>query len=303
MPTGLSAIVGILFSLSLGSLAFDLACRFTARLTPISDRVSAWVRSGQPSTWSSHRRSFLAPLQYMLAEAHLPLNPLVLVLLMLWSGLLGVRLVSILANPPLSVSVFGTTALLPLVLVRHRMTAIRLKVMKALGPALVQLTKVADVRRHPFLALQDTVPVMDQPLRGEFERALQDYEAGAALSEALRRAAERLSHNPYLYQLAEIVDLSLNAGASFSEALFRLLARYRQSEELQAEEQTNMKGYSWLTLVFYIGSLLPLAYWVLRDPGSIASYQTTVARWLVVWSYLSGLVIVILPRLFSLEEV
>ncbi|MDB4893917.1 MAG: hypothetical protein JWN15_179 [Firmicutes bacterium] len=301
MLQAVAQLVAMLVATGLSSLAYWLAIRHSNKVNAATARVSHWLSDRVPDT-PPVLAGPVRRLELSLARAHLAINPWLFLFSSLWCGILGARLVAMLANPVLSICLFVTFALLPITLVRRRAAGLRLRVMKTLGPILVQLTKVADVRTHPYLALQDAVPAMDEPLRSEFTRALQDYEAGMGLSDAIRDVAERLGRDPYIMQLSELVDLSVQSGANFGEALFRLLSRYRHTEELRAEEQTQMKGYSWLTWVFYLGSLLPLPYWLMRDPGSLPSFQGPIAGGLLLWVFLSGLGIVILPTMFSVEE-
>lgn len=167
----------------------------------------------------------------------------------------------------------------------------------------MQLAKLADVRGHPYLTLVDAAASMRQPLRQEMERALRDYQANLPLADALRAATVRLGNNHYLRQLAELTDLSVHNGTSYSQSLHRLLNRYQLLEELKAEEQTHMHGYRLLTWCLYIGSLLPVPYWLLRDPNALTAFTQPVAKAMMLWAFLSGLGIVLLPAFFSAEEV
>lgn len=215
----------------------------------------------------------------------------------------GGWLASTLQFPLLTGAVGCTCACLPYAALHHRVAARRLAVNRAVGPALLQLAKLADVRGHPLLALTDALPSIRQPLRAEVERALADYRANLPLADALRAAAERLGNNHYLRQLAELTELSIQNGTSYSQSLHRLVARYQLMEELKAEEQTHMHGYKLLTWALYLGSLAPLPYWLLRDATAIAAYTQPLAQFMVLWAFLSGLGIVLLPVLFATEEV
>jgi Flp pilus assembly protein TadB len=173
----------------------------------------------------------------------------------------------------------------------------------AVGPALVQIGKLAEVRGHPFLALSDALPVLEPSLRHEFTLALAETQAGEPLPDALRRLAHRCCDNFYLHQLAELVATNIRDGANLSHSLRRLVSRLRQSEELRAEEGVELFGYRWLTSLLLLFGLAPIPWWALtRAPALAIFIEEPLARWLLLWVVLSGVAIMSLPYWLAIDE-
>lgn len=187
--------------------------------------------------------------------------------------------------------------------VRSRIRERSRAITRAAEPALVAIAKLCEVRRHPYLAIADALPLLQPPLKAEFELALSQTQAGLPLPEALRQLAGRCCDNFYLHQVAELVAINIRQGGDLSGALERLAARLRTMEELKAEEAAELFGYKWLTRLLLGASLLPLAFWAATDAPALAVFRSQpVAQGLLVWVVLSGLAIASLPYWLAIEE-
>lgn len=173
----------------------------------------------------------------------------------------------------------------------------------AIESALVQIAQIAEVRRHPFLALSDAVPMLEPPLNSEFNRALLESQSGLSLPDALRQMATRCHDNFYLHQLSELVAINIRDGGDLAGSLRRLAGRLRTMEELRAEETAELFGYNWLTRLLFGATLLPLPYWVLTRSKSLTLFvQEPWPRLGLVWVVVSGLVIISLPYWLAIDD-
>ncbi|HWI63702.1 MAG TPA: type II secretion system F family protein, partial [Symbiobacteriaceae bacterium] len=216
---------------------------------------------------------------------------------------LGVLLTLPFATKPLMLIGAAAFGLLPLQAVRARAKRRARLIHAAVEPALVQIARLCEVRRHPFLALIDALPLLQQPLKGEFEQAVSQCQAGMPLPEALRALAARCGSDFYLHQLAELVAINIKEGGDLSGGLERLATRLRTMEELRAEETAELFGYKWLTRILVAISILPLPYWALTRSASFQFYLThPLAKVLLVWVALSGLIIASLPYWMAIED-
>lgn len=247
--------------------------------------------------WSHNRAAQL------LRRAGLPAQPELLILACVGTGFLVARFVSPLGNPPFSALAGVASALAPLIWVRNRAAERALAIGRGVGPALTQLSRLAKVRHHPYLALVDATPSFPHPLRPEYEQALHEYRAGQPLGESLRAAATRLGGNYYLVQLAELAELSLQYGSDFAYALGRLVDRYRLVEELRAEERTQLHGYGRFTWLLFVASQVPVAWLLLRQSPDLRYFaEYPAARLLLVWNLVTGLLVACLPGFLSYDE-
>lgn len=200
----------------------------------------------------------------------------------------------------IAAAAFGIT---PYQLVRTRIQQRARAVHTAVEPALIQIAKLCEVRHHPFLALSDALPMLEQPLQAELGEALQQTQAGLPLPDALRQMAHRCCDNFYLHQLAELVAINIRTGGDLAGSLQRLANRLRTMEELRAEEAAELFGYKWLTRLLFGAALLPLPYWALTGSRSLDLFVTDpVAQALLVWVVLSGLAIASLPYWLAIED-
>lgn len=243
----------------------------------------------------------LAPLEaYLegaLRQARWRIAPRTLVRASLVLAALGVTLARPLQNPPLTLVSAGVLGLLPHQAMQARIRRRRRAVQAAVGPALAQIARLADLRPHPFLALTDALPILQPPLKAEFDLVLIQAQAGLPLPEALRDLAGRCGGNFYLHELAELVAVHIReGGGDLAGSLNRLSARYRAMEELRAEEATELLRYQWLTRLLFIATLAPLLYWAITGSAALQTYiHEPAARWVLLWVVLTGLVIASLP--------
>jgi Flp pilus assembly protein TadB len=238
-----------------------------------------------------------------LRGANLALQPVELLLLM--TGMAGVGALLTWPFHSLPVLMIGsvTFSLVPYQLVKMRLRQRNRAIQGAVEPLLVQLAKLCEVRHHPFLALSDALPMIQPPLRAEFEQAIAEARAGLPLPEALRQVAGRCADNFYLHQVAELVAITVVNGGDLAGGLQRLAGRLRSMAELQAEEAAELFGYKWLTRILFAAALLPLPYWALTGSQNLALFQTNgVAQALLVWVLLSGLAIATLPYWLAIDD-
>jgi len=206
-------------------------------------------------------------------------------------------------NQLLSVLAVGTCGLIPYQVLRSRIRARARTINRVVGPALIHIAKICEVRQHPFLALVDALPMLEQPLKAEFERAVMETQAGAPLPDALRDVATRNCDNFYLHQLAELVEINIHSGGDLAESLQRLATRLRTVDELRAEESAELFDYSWLTRILFVAALLPLPYWALTGSAHLRLFiERPLASGLLVWVVASGLAIASLPYWMAIED-
>lgn len=253
---------------------------------------------------SGGRPGLLLPLADLCREAGVPVPPAWALGAGLILAALAVHVLAPLRNLPLLALVGCLAAAAPVAALRMRAQARRAALRRLVGPALGQLARLVRVRRHPYLALVDLVPGLPQPLRRAMEDALASYRGGLPLPDALREAARALGDDPYLNQLAELVNLSLVQGSDLAASLDRLVERYRAVQELQAEEQIQSAGYRRLAWVLFLGSQLPVVWYALSGSPSL-TYLTEhpLLRLFVFWNAVSGLCVVLLPQLLSPEAI
>lgn len=253
------------------------------------------------------RRTLLTPLEDWLhrelQQARLNLPPRTLIDATLLAAGLGAALASPFHNGLLMAISAGACGLAPFQAVRVRLKARARAVNAAAAPALVQIARLCEVRGHPLLALTDALPMLQMPLKAEFERALAQTQAGAPLPEALRELAARCYNNFYLHQLAELVAIHIRQGGDLAGALQRLADRMRTLEELRAEETAELFGYKLLTRLLFGAALLPLPYWALTRSPSLKIYlENPLAQGLLIWVLVSGLAITSLPYWMAIED-
>ncbi len=273
--------------------------------------LAYWVATGLP--WEPEqppppRRTMLLPLERWLRREldlaglnHLPTR--VLLGAMLAASAAGGLLACPFGSGLLVLVGVGVGGLVPYRLVRARIAHRGRAVQAAVEPALVQIAMLCEVRRHPYLALTDALPLLRPPLKAEMERALAEAQAGTPLPEALRSVAFRLGDNFYLHQLAELVAINIRSGGDLSGSLQRLAARLRTTEELRAEEAAELFGYKWLTRILVGAALAPVPYWAVTGSEALAIFrEEPLAQAVLVWVVVSGLVIASLPYWLALEE-
>ncbi len=272
--------------------------------------VVFWVASRYP--WPAppapaKRRTLLTPLEeYLkreLEQARLSLPARTLLNAILLSGALGVLITYAFQNGLLTAIVATALAAMPLQAVRARSQARARGIAKAAEPAIVQIAKLCEVRGHPFLALCDALPMLEPPLKAEFDRVLAETQAGAHLPDALRELAVRCCNNFYLHQLAELVAIHIRQGGDLSGALLRLADRMRTMDELRAEETAELFGYKMLTRLLFVAGLAPLPYWALTKSPSLGFFlHNDGAQTLLLWALISGLAIASLPYWMAIED-
>lgn len=253
------------------------------------------------------QRGWLSPLeaalQAELDRARLGVPPRLLIYGMAAAGLAGLALVWPLRSEPVRIIAFAAMASLPLLAVRGQVGRRRREVLRAVEPAFVLLARLCEVRSHPFLAISDALPMLEPPLRAEFERVVAEVHAGSPLPLTLRELAGRLGDDFYLHQLAELVEINIRSGGDLAGSLNRLADRLRTLEEIQAEERAELLGYRWLTRLLFLGGLLPVGYWSLTGSPSLEIFQShPLAQALLIWALVSGLVIISLPYWLAVEE-
>jgi Flp pilus assembly protein TadB len=230
-------------------------------------------------------------------------GPVPLLLLSTGSGLTGAVLAYPLRSDLLMLLFFVLCGLAPYRVLQTIAAGRHRRISAAVGPALAQVSQLAAVRGHPLLAFADALPILPPALRGEFETALAEAQAGEPLPEALRRLAARCGDNFYLHQLAELISVSIRDGAPLSPSLARLVARQRVTEELKAEEAVELFGYRWLTGLLLAVSLAPLFWWAWRGSPAFAAFLAEpLGRWLLHWVVFSGFGIASLPYWLAIEE-
>jgi Flp pilus assembly protein TadB len=287
------AVYWVAARLSRSSRAEGQAARAQAQVPPTS---LTQRRPGLPA----FLEQLLAP---ELARAGWALQPGTLIRASLALAALGALLGSQLRNPPLALISAVLCALLPYQVLRGRIRRRNRAIQTAAGPALAQIARLYAVRHHPFLALTDALAMVQPPLRAELELALLQAQAGLPLPEALRAMAARCADNFYLHQLAELVAVHVREGGDLAASLDRLSARLRTMEELRAEEAAELFGYGWLTRLLFIATLAPFPYWILTGSPALQVYRSEpVARWVLVWVVLTGLVIASLPYWLATED-
>ncbi|HYG56721.1 MAG TPA: type II secretion system F family protein [Symbiobacteriaceae bacterium] len=280
-----------------GAAAVALLVYWAARRFPLPEEPEAPPR----------RRTLLSPLEEMLErdlqQAGLKVTGSTLVRATVCMAGLGALAASPFQNRPLMLIGAVTLGALPLQFVRSRIRQRGRIITRAAEPALVAIARLCEVRRHPFLAITDALPMLQPPLRAEFELALSQTQAGLPLADALRMLAVRCCDNFYLHQLAELVAINIRQGGDLSGGLERLAARLRTMEELRAEELAELFGYRWLTRLLLAASVLPLPYWLLTGAPSLQVYLTEpLARGLLVWVVVSGLAIASLPYWLTIDD-
>jgi hypothetical protein len=252
-------------------------------------------------------RSLLYPveaaLERELQQAHLPFTGQQMLIALVMAAGCGGLLAWPFQNQVLTLIAVGACGLMPYQLVRSRIRARARRVNRVVGPALVHIAKICEVRHHPFLALVDALPMLEQPLKTEFERAVVETQAGAPLPEALRDLATRNCDNFYLHQLAELVEINIRSGGDLADSLQRLATRMRTMDELRAEESAELFGYTWLTRILFVAALLPLPYWALTGSAHLRLFvERPLASGLLVWVVASGLAIASLPYWMALDD-
>lgn len=283
-------------------LVFFLAATLACLVYWVAERLPLPTETPPPP-----RRSLLYPLEQQLMRdlerAQLRLPARILCNAMLAGAALGVLLTWPFHSGVLMAIAAGTFGLAPYQVIRGRINRRSQAVNTAVEPALVQIAKLYEVRHHPFLALQDAVPLLEGPLKAEFAQALAETQAGLPLPDALRQLAERCCDNFYLHQLAELVTLNIRTGGDLSSSLQRLSARLRTMEELKAEEAAELFGYKWLTRALFGAAILPIPYWAVTNSRSLHIFMDQpLARWILIWVVVSGMAIASLPYLLAIEE-
>lgn len=206
-------------------------------------------------------------------------------------------------NQVLTLIAVAACGLMPYQVVQSRIRARARAINRVAGPALVHIAKICEVRHHPFLALVDALPMLEQPLKAEFERAVMETQAGAPLPDALRDLAARNCDNFYLHQLAELVEINIHSGGDLADSLQRLTTRMRTMDELRAEESAELFGYTWLTRMLFVAALLPLPYWALTGSAHMQLFvERPLASGVLVWVVASGLAISSLPYWMAIED-
>jgi len=253
-----------------------------------------------PPSLARRRRSLLYPveraLERELNQASLPFTGRQMLIAVFVSAGSGCLLAWPFQNQVLSLIAMGACGLLPYQLVRAKIRARARQINRAVGPALVHIAKICEVRHHPFLALADSLPMLEQPLKAEFEQAVTETQAGARLPDSLRDLAIRNCDNFYLHQLAELIEINIRSGGDLTDSLQRLAGRLRTMDELRAEESAELFGYTWLTRILFIAALLPLPYWAITGSPHLQLFiEQPLASGLLVWVVSSGLAIASLP--------
>lgn len=280
-----------------------LACALALVVYGIA-RSLPWHEPAPPPV---RKRGWLYPVEVLLQaeldRARLSISPSWLLWSMGAAGAAGLALVWPLQSEPVRIIAGLASASLPLLAVRGRVARRQREVMRAVEPALVLLARLCEVRSHPFLAIADALPMLEPPLRAEFERAVAEVHAGSPLPLALREVAGRLGDDFYLHQLAELVEINIRTGSDLPGSLTRLAERLRTLEEIQAEERAELLGYRWLTRLLFLGGLAPVIYWSATGSPSLDIFHShPLAQALLVWALVSGLVIISLPYWLAVEE-
>ncbi|MGE5673466.1 MAG: type II secretion system F family protein [Mycobacterium leprae] len=219
------------------------------------------------------------------------------------AALLGLIITWPFHNELVSLIGMGAVGSIPYQLLCARVKRQHMAIQKAVEPALVQIAQIYEVRRHPYLALCDAVPVLAPPLQRELQAALQESQAGLSLADALRQMAARCYNNFYLHQLAELVAVNIQNGGDLAESLRRLAARLRLMDEVRAEETAELFGYRWLTRLLYGATLLPLLLWAWTTAPNLTFFVLSPwGRLLLVWVVLSGLIVISLPYWLAIDD-
>lgn len=215
----------------------------------------------------------------------------------------GAALVAPLGNPLVTLAGAAAGLALPARLAHWSRLRARRRLRAALGPALTMLARLAEAHPHPYRVLQEAAPRVPAPLGPELNRALAEHRAGVALDDALRRVAHRLDEDFYLHQVADLTGIAIRQGGGLAAPLTRLLDRFWQAQELEAEAAVELFGYGWLTLGLFLFSLLPLPL-ALAAGGPQADYllHSPGGQRLLAWVVWSGMAVAALPGWLSSSD-
>lgn len=206
----------VFFAIGMGCLVYGLALRLPWVPEPLQPIRRGWM---QP---------LAAPLQRALDQVRISR--------LTWRGVLnlcgacalaGAAVAAWLGRPwaaPAAVVLCGPLPLIALelcALVRER------AVLAASGSALAAMARTCAVHPDSMEALAGAIPLMEPPLRAEFEEALRRAHGDWPLSDALRLLAARNGANFYLLALAELVAGHERESGNLTEGLSLLLERHR----------------------------------------------------------------------------
>lgn len=140
-------------------------------------------------------------------------------------------------NPFLFLITLGTLWFVFRLYIFEKERKLRETIKNQLGAALQNLGAAYRTQKNWLVALETTTPMLQSPLKEEFERVLSEHQTGMPISEAFQGMQERLNI-PEMQLFITMVEISEKAGSEASEGIFTAGA-YFQTRRVAVQEIAN----------------------------------------------------------------
>lgn len=167
----------------------------------------------------------------------------------------GVALALLLENPFLVFVALAANYFVLKIYVYQKDLKIREKAKEQMGPAFLNLASAYRIQKNWMKALETITPMLQDPLKSEFERVYQAHKSGLAIGNAFRDMMTRLKV-PEMQLFVTMAEISEQIGDAASEGVL-VSGTYFQNKRLVAADLANailsaVKENRGLTLMFIV---------------------------------------------------
>ncbi|UFJ41332.1 hypothetical protein LOK74_01995 [Brevibacillus humidisoli] len=192
-----------------------------------------------------------------------------------WSAAVGsgVTLSLLFSNPLLLALMVGVNFFALKIYVYQKERMIREKAKDQLGPALQNLGSAYRMQRNWKRALETVIPVLQEPLKSEFQRAYQLHNTGVAIGEVFQRMMANLKV-PEMQLFVTMAEISEEIGEDAAEGVL-VAGAYFQTRRIamadlanammNAVKENRYLMYAFIGVVFFFRFLKPDLFSVYTD--------------------------------------
>jgi tight adherence protein B len=265
---------------------------------PLTEERQSWVPSpiAQAGDAVADIGGFRASLERTLERAGMPITPGELVGTSVCGAFaVGVIAALILRSPLLGLAVAVVAGLVPILVVRHRMTN-RLEALHEQLPDVLMILASSMRAGHSFLQALDTVAKeIGTPSDAEFARVVSEIRLGRPANEALTALGERVGTEEFRWAMLA-VNVQSEVGGNLAEILDTLAETVREREAIRRQVKVlSAEGRLSMKIMAALPPLVAVAVAII-NPNYMRTLWTTRTGWILIGI---GLVLMVIGTLVA----
>ncbi|MEM9587318.1 MAG: type II secretion system F family protein [Planctomycetota bacterium] len=202
----------------------------------------------------------------------------------MWSmTMLAILLIgTLLGILPIAIALAVVWLLAPRWILSYRLHRRRMLIRDQMVSCTQALANSARAGQSLAQGLESVTGEMPEPLRGELQRMMAEYQLGRPLPEALLEAKDRLKLDSFS-MFASTIVVSLQRGGRVTDALERISRSLRENQRIERKLDAETAGGWRVVLILTAFPFLFLAgFYVIHPEGTLLMFQSWLGQFLVI---------------------